>query len=89
MKNKLNVVLVGGAKRAIASLKNLISREDIEILFGIYMLGYEDENKYADELAEISAEKSIKYKICDEINREDIQLIKSLRPDVILGIGIL
>ena len=88
MKIKLNVVLVGGTKRAVATLKNLILREDIEILFGIYMPGYEDENKYADELAEISAEKSIKYKICDKINQDDIQSIESLRPDVILGIGV-
>ena len=88
MTNKLTIVVVGGTKRSVATLENLILREDIEILFGIYMPGYEDENKYADELAEISAEKSIKYKICDKINQDDIQSIESLRPDVILGIGV-
>ena len=45
------------------------------------MPGYEDENKYADELAG-------GYKICDKINQDDIQSIESLRPDVILGIGV-
>lgn len=88
MSKKLKVVLIGGSKRAVATLENLHLRLDIEIQFGIYMRGYEDENKYADKLAEISAEKSIKYKICDKISREDIQLIERLRPDVILGIGI-
>ena len=88
MINKCNVVLVGGAKRAVASLKSLISREDIKILFGIYMKGYEDEYKYVDELANISAERLIKYKICDKIIQEDIRLLKNILPDVILGIGI-
>ena len=88
MKINLNVVLVGGTKRAVPTLKNLILREGIEIQFGIFMPGYEEENKYAEKLAEISVENSIKYKICHKINREDIQLIKSLQPDVILGIGI-
>ncbi len=88
VKNKINVVLIGGTKRAVASFESLIRRLDIEILFGIYMPGYEDENKYADKLAEISAENSIKYKICEKINRDDIQLIERLQPDVILGIGI-
>jgi len=88
MKNKLKVVLVGGTKRAVATIENLILREDIEIVFGIFMLGYEDEKKYADKLAEISTVKSIKYKICDKISKEETQLIESLAPDVILGIGI-
>jgi methionyl-tRNA formyltransferase len=85
---KLKVVVIGGGQRASKTLKEIMKREDVSVLFGIYMLGFVDEEKYAHELSSLSKQADIPYEITDEITEGLTLKIKELQPELIYGIGV-
>ncbi len=85
---KKRIVLIGGTKRAVPTFQSLAARTDIEIIRAIFMSGYEDERKYADELVVLAKKSSIPYYVEESITEEIFIDIEKARPDAMIGIGV-
>ena len=85
---KLKIVFIGGTERAYKTLKAIKHRNDIEIIFGIFMNGYAHELRYAHDLSEFASKHKIDHIVCDKIEDDLISKISELKTDLIFGGGI-
>ena len=87
MKRK-KILLIGGTKRAVNTLTNLLNRTDVEYVHAIFMRGYVDEHEYSDQLSSIAASHCLSYQVEDRISPETGVIVKAMNCDAIVGIGV-
>lgn len=82
------ILLIGGTKRAVNTLTNLLNRTDVEYVHAIFMRGYVEEHEYSDQLSAIAASHCLSYQVEDRISPETEIMIKAMHCDAIVGIGV-
>jgi len=88
VRKKKKILLIGGAKRSVNTLANLVKRTDVEFRHAIFMRGHYDEHKYADQLCAIAASHGLSYLVADRISREIEAVVNGMNCDAIVGIGV-
>lgn len=86
--SKLKIYFVGGTKRAVNLYQKILEREDIEIVYSIFMKGYDDEHIYCEELVQLANKNNLQFIVSDKITDKIIFKINQDKPDVAIGGGI-
>lgn len=84
----IKIVFIGGTYRAKISLDYLLSRQDIEIVYAIFMKGNENEHVYATHLEDMAKKAKLKFVVTERITELVIETISKLTIDVIYGGGV-
>ncbi len=93
MKKKLyskpKIILIGGTYRAFITFQNLIKRKDIYYCYFICMKGNSSyESKYVAKIKKICKKNKIPFECSNIITKKIEKKIQSIKPDIMLGIGI-
>lgn len=84
----IRIVFIGGTYRAKISLDYLLARQDIEIVYAIFMKGNENEKVYATQLENMAKKASLNFVVTDKITDSIIETINKFSIDVIYGGGV-
>jgi methionyl-tRNA formyltransferase len=87
----IEILLVGGGKRALKLLDSLVERSDIGIQYFLIQEGREDEEQVYKQIQEIAAENDIRHETHPSgasLTDEQISTITSIPGDMIVGAGI-
>lgn len=89
--SKIRIIYVGGTKRAFTSLKKILQRNDIEILFAIFQKDYPHDEQWHPMLEKLAGENNIQYityDSMDKLHNETKLKIQNLKADVIICGGV-
>ena len=84
----LRLVFVGGTRRAVNLLENMLSDRGIDVEYCVFMPGYDDERVHCDRLVELAEAHSICYVVSDVIDSTLVRKVAEIAPDAIIGGGI-
>ncbi len=85
---KINIIVFGGTTRSIPTLKSILNRDDINILYCIFMNGSGEEKIAINALETISKQYKVDYIISDLITKKISDKVKNLNADALIGIGV-
>ncbi len=88
MEKKIKIGFIGGGERSFLTFTELVSRVDVEILYSVFMPGYEDELIYCTKLEETAHKHNLRFISSDKITKEIIEEINKIELDVIIDGGL-
>ncbi|EAT99356.1 methionyl-tRNA formyltransferase [Campylobacter concisus] len=89
MKNlKLRIYFLGGTKRAVGLYKKILDRNDIEIVFSIFMQGYQEEHIFCESLIDLASKYNKDFVVSEIITKDIVDKINRDFPDVVICGGI-
>jgi methionyl-tRNA formyltransferase len=84
----VKVIFIGGTYRAVMTFEYLLAKKNVQIVYAIFMKGYENEHIYAMKLGALAEDSKINHTVSDKITDQILETVKQLNADVIVGGGI-
>jgi methionyl-tRNA formyltransferase len=85
---KLDIVAIGGTARAVNTLDMLLRHPAVNVAYGIFMPGYDNETIYMEQLVALAETRGIPYSATNDITEDVLKRTMELRADAMIGIGV-